>query len=61
MYVSDWSGDNGLNLNRNECVQGMFSLKGTAVTDLDLKAYINGNALSQLLTLEDKFSNNAKC
>ncbi len=45
-YVSDWYGANGLKLNPNKCVQCMFSLKGNAVTEPDLKANVNGNALS---------------
>ncbi len=52
---------NALYLNPNKCVQCMSPLMGNGVTDPDLKAYINGYALSQLLSLEDKFSNNAKC
>ncbi len=41
-YISDWFGDNGLNLNPNKCAQCMFSPKGNAFTDPDLKANING-------------------
>ncbi len=58
-----WSGDNGLNLNPNKCVQCMFSLKGNAATDPDLKACINGNTLSTVESvtyLGVTFSNNAK-
>ncbi len=46
MYVSDWSGDNGLNISPNKCVQCMFTLPGNAVKEPDLKANENGNALS---------------
>ncbi len=62
-YVSDWPEGNGLNLNPNKCAQCMFSLKGNAVIDLDLKANINGNALSTVESvtyLGVTFSNNAK-
>ncbi len=62
-YVSDWSGDNGLKLNPNKCVQCIFTLKGSAVTDPDLKAKINGNTLSEVESvtyLGVTFSNNAK-
>ncbi len=41
----------------------MFTLKGNAVTDLDFKANINGNTLSEVEAvpyLEVTFSNNAK-
>ncbi len=63
MYVSEWSGQNGLNLNPNKCVQCTFSLKGNAVTDHDLKATINDNALSTVDTvtyLWVTFARNAK-
>ncbi len=62
-YVSEWSGQNGLNLNPNKCVQCTFSLKGNAVTDPDLKATINDNALSTIDTvtyLGVTFARNAK-
>ncbi len=54
---------NGLNLNPNKCVQCTFSFKGNAVTDPDLKATINVNALSTVDSatyLEVKFARNAK-
>ncbi len=54
---------NSLNLNPNKYVQCTFSLKGNVVTDPDLKATINDNALSavELVTyLGVKFSNYAK-
>ncbi len=41
----------------------MFTLKGNAVTDLDLKANINGNTFSEVESvtyLGVSFSNNAK-
>ncbi len=47
--VSDWSGDNGLNLSPNKCVQCMLTLKDNAVTDPDFKANINGNILSNVM------------
>ncbi len=47
-YVSEWSGDNGLNLNPSKCVQRMFTFKGNAVTDPDLKANINGYTFSEV-------------
>ncbi len=40
-----------------------FTLKGNAVTDLDLKAYINGNTFSEVESVTNlgvSFSNNAK-
>ncbi len=40
-YVSEWSKENGLNLNPNKCVQCMFSLKENAVTDPGLKVTIS--------------------
>ncbi len=52
-YVSEWSGQNGLNLNPNKCVQCTFSLIGNAVIDPDLKATVNDNALSTV----DTFTN----
>ncbi len=61
--VSDWSGDNGLNLNPNKCVQCMSFLKGNADTDPDLKANINGNTLSTVESVTHlgvTFTNNAK-
>ncbi len=61
--VSDWSGDKGLNLNPNKCVQCMFALRGNVVTDPDLKANINGNTLSEVESVTyhgDTFSYNAK-
>ncbi len=63
MYVLDWSGDNGLKLNPSKCVQCIFTHKGNAITDLDLKANINGDTLSEVepvTYLGVKFSNNAK-
>ncbi len=45
-YASEWSSENGLNLNPNKYVQCMFSLKGNACTDPELKATINDNAQS---------------
>ncbi len=42
---------NGLNLNPNKCVQCTFSLIGNVVTDPDLKATINDNALSTVDTV----------
>ncbi len=62
-YVSDWSGDNGLKLHPSKCVQCMFTLKGNAVTDLEFKANINGNTLSEVKSvpyLGVTFPNNAK-
>ncbi len=62
-YISEWSGQNGLNLNLNKCVQCTFSLKENAVTDPDLKATINDNALSTVDTvtyLGVTFPRNAK-
>ncbi len=62
-YVSEWSGEYGLNLNPNKCVQFMFSLKGNAVPDTGLKADIDNNALSTVESvtyLGVSFSNNAK-
>ncbi len=50
-YFSEWSGQNGLNLNPNKCVQCTFSLIGNAVTGLDLKAIINHSALSTVDTV----------
>ncbi len=41
-------GDNGLKLNPSKCVQCMFTLKGNVVTDLEFKANINGNTLSEV-------------
>ncbi len=61
--MSDWPGDNGLKLNPSKCVQCMFTLKGNAVADLDLKANINGNTFSEVESvtyLGGSFSNNAK-
>ncbi len=48
-YVSEWSGQNGLDLNSNKCVQCTFSLKGNAVTDPLMTTYYP--RLTQLLTL----------
>ncbi len=45
-YVYNWSGENGLNFNPSKCIQCMSFLKGNAVTNPNLKATINGNALS---------------
>ncbi len=62
-YVSDWSGDNGLNLNPNKCTQCMFILKNNAVTGPDLKSNINGDTLSKVESvtyLGVTSSNNAK-
>ncbi len=45
-------------------MQCMFTLKGNAVTDPDLKANINGNTLSEVASvayLKLIFSKNAKC
>ncbi len=50
-YVSEWSEQNGLNLNANKCVQCTFSLIGNAVTDPDLNATINDTALSTVDTV----------
>ncbi len=53
---------NGLKLNSSKCVQYMFTLKGNAVTDLEFKANINGNILSEVESvpyLGVTFSNNA--
>ncbi len=49
--VSEWSWQYGLNLNPNKCIQCTFSLKGNAVTEPDLKAAINDNALSTVDTV----------
>ncbi len=62
-YVSDWSGENSLNLSPNKYVQCMFTLKDNAVTDPDFKANINGNGLSNVESvtyLGGTFSKNAK-
>ncbi len=62
-YVSEWSGQYGLNLNLNKCVQCTFSLKENVVTDPDFKAIINDNALSTVDTvtyLGVTFARNAK-
>ncbi len=62
-YVSDWSGDNGLNLNPSKCVQCMFTFKSNGVTGPDLKANINGNTLPEVESvnyLGVTFPNNAK-
>ncbi len=47
-YVLYWSGDYGLKLDPSKCVQRMFTLKGNAATDLDFKANINGNTLTEV-------------
>ncbi len=63
--MSDWSGDNGLNLNTTKCVQCVFTIiinKCDAVTDFDLKANITGDTLSEVESVTHlgvTFSNNA--
>ncbi len=62
-YVSEWSGQNGLSLNPNKCVQCTFSPTGNADTDPDLNATINAHALSTVDTvtyLGVTFARNAK-
>ncbi len=62
-YVSEWSGQNGLNLNPNKCVECTFSLTGNAIIEPDLNATINDAALSTADTvtyLGVTFARNAK-